>query len=137
MKTIVVGYSDTDDARKALDRAIELAKAFGAQLVVTSVAPVVAGGPRSMGALDPADDVAEHRDELAHARSAVDETGLSAEFVVGVGEPAEAIVELAEKRSADVIVVGTRDAGILERLLGGSVSASVSRQASCDVLVVR
>ncbi len=53
-----------------------------------------------------------------------------------MGDPAETIVELAEERGADLIVVGTREPNILERLLGASVSAGVSRRAHCDVLIV-
>jgi nucleotide-binding universal stress UspA family protein len=45
-------------------------------------------------------------------------------------------VELAEQRSANLIVVGTREPGLLKRLLGLSVSGSVERKARCDVLVV-
>jgi nucleotide-binding universal stress UspA family protein len=56
--------------------------------------------------------------------------------VLGLGDPAEAIVQLAEERSADLIVVGTREPGFFERLLGHSVSASVQRNAHCDVLIV-
>lgn len=41
-----------------------------------------------------------------------------------VGEPGDAIVELAQERGADLIVVGTRELSALARLLGQSVSDS-------------
>ena len=44
-------------------------------------------------------------------------------------------MDLADERGAGLIVVGTNEPGLLERLLTGSVS-SRSRKASCDVLVV-
>ncbi len=53
-----------------------------------------------------------------------------------MGHPAEAIIELADERGADLIVVGTREPGFFERLLGHSVSGSVQRHAHCDVLIV-
>jgi nucleotide-binding universal stress UspA family protein len=46
-------------------------------------------------------------------------------------------VALAKERSADLIVVGTRKKGSLERLVEGSVAQNVLRHAPCDVLVVR
>jgi nucleotide-binding universal stress UspA family protein len=61
---------------------------------------------------------------------------LSVEFAGVIGEPAEEIVEIAEAHDADMIVVGTREPGFLERLLGGSVSQGVARRAHCDVLIV-
>ena len=135
MKTIVVGYDETEPSKRALDRAAELAQAFGAKLIVTSVAPVlVSAGGRGMGPIDPVDPPEEHVVELAHARAHLEGKGLDVE--PAVGEPAETIVQLADERHADLIVVGTREPNVIERLLGQSVSQSVSRHAHCDVLIV-
>jgi nucleotide-binding universal stress UspA family protein len=136
MDTIVVGYDESESADRALTRAIELAKAFGSRLVVTSVAPVLAGTPKATGAVDPTDPPERHLEELTHARSIIEAQGLEADLVPAIGEPAEAIVELAEARKADLIVVGTREPNILLRLLGQSVSEGVAHRAHCDVLIV-
>jgi nucleotide-binding universal stress UspA family protein len=136
MNTIVVGYDDTKESKRALDRAADLAEAFGAKLVVTSVAPVMVSIGRSAGAIDPTDTPADHVAELEKAREHLGERGLTADLQAAVGEPADTIVLLAEERNADLIVVGTREPNVLERLLGQSVSAAVSRQAHCDVLIV-
>jgi nucleotide-binding universal stress UspA family protein len=136
MKTIVVGFDETEPAKRALERAAELAQAFGSKLIVTSVAPVLLSTSRSMGAIDPVDPPAEHAAELQHARAFLAGKGLDATFQPAVGEPADTIVEIAESNGADLIVVGTREPNVLERLLGQSVSQSVSRRAHCDVLIV-
>jgi nucleotide-binding universal stress UspA family protein len=138
MKTIVVGYDETEPATRALERTAELAKAFGAKVVVTSVAPALVGAvaARGVGPVDPVDDPALHREELDHAAAFLGERGIEAECFLSLGDPAGEIVELAESRGADLIVVGTREPGLLDRLLGLSVSGSVQRKAHCDVLIV-
>jgi nucleotide-binding universal stress UspA family protein len=136
MKTIVVGYDETEPAKRALERAADLTQAFASRLIVTSVAPRMVGTPRSMGAVDPVDPPEKHVEELEHAREYLRSRNVEADYRPALGEPADTIVELAEEEGADLIVVGTREPNVLERLLGQSVSGSVSRQAHCDVLIV-
>jgi nucleotide-binding universal stress UspA family protein len=136
MKTIVLGYDETPAAKRALERAAEVAKAFGSTVIVTSVAPVAPSGPRGGGPIDPTDPPKRHSEQLDHARARLGDLGVVAETVAAMGDPASSIVELAESRGADLIVVGTRELGWLERALGQSVSAGVLHHAHCDVLIV-
>jgi nucleotide-binding universal stress UspA family protein len=134
MKTIVVGYDETEPAKRALEQAAELATLFSAKVIVTSIARIVVG--KGVGPVDPADPPELHREELRHAAAFLAERGVEGEYEVGLGDPASEIVELAERRSADLIVVGTHEPSLLARLLGLSVSGAVQRKAHCDVLIV-
>jgi len=136
MKTIIVGYDGTEASQRALTRAADFAGAFGSSVVVMSVAHVMTATAHGGGSVDPTDPPEEHQALLETARAALAERGVTAEAQLGVGDPAEAIVELAEQRGADLIIVGTREPGFFERLLGQSVSAAVHRHAHCDVLIV-
>jgi nucleotide-binding universal stress UspA family protein len=136
MNTIVVGYDDTEVSKRALERAIQLSKAFGAKLLVTSVSPVMEGAGRSMGPIDPVDPPAKHEAELQEAAAAITAAGVPAELVPAIGHPAETIVQVAADNGADMIVVGTRELGFMQRMLGQSTSQNVAAHARCDVLIV-
>jgi nucleotide-binding universal stress UspA family protein len=136
MKTIVVGYDETEPARRALDRAAELTAALGSQLIVTSVAPVLVGS-REMGAVDPTDPPEQHQAELETAKAFLGGRGIEGKYEMTVGDPATAIVELADRVEADLIIVGTRQPSLISSLLGLSVSGAVKRKAHCDVLTVQ
>ncbi len=136
MKTIVVGFDGTEPSGRALDRTADLSGAFGSTVIVTSVAPVMTGSTHGGGSVDPTDPPEAHDALLVAAKSRLAERGIAAEVALVVGNPAEGIVQLAEEHSADLIVVGTREPGFLERLFGHSVSESVQRAAHCDVLIV-
>jgi len=145
MKTILVGFDASDASERALGRGADLAEALGARLVVTSVAvlPVpmpgfdatlsTASGQLAAAGVDELELAERH---LERARTVLAERSVEAEFVAEVGAPAERIIQLAEQRQADLIVVGTRESGFLARLLQGSVSEDVSRASHRDVLIV-
>ena len=136
IKTILIGYDESDPSRRALERAAMLTKAFEAKLVVTSVAPVtVPASGRSIGT-DPADTAGDHRAELHDAHVYLETQGVTADYIEAVGHEAESILEAARERAADMIIVGTRELNLLHRLLGQSVSDAVSHGAHCDVLIV-
>ncbi len=136
MSTIVVGYDQTPASERALQRAATLAKALGSKLVVTSVAPLMVSIGRSGGPIDPTDPPERHAEELAAARGYLESQGIQADYRPAVGEPADAIVQLAEEVDADMIVVGTRELNLIKRLTGQSVSDSVSHHTHRDVLIV-
>jgi len=116
-KRIIVGFDGSDEARRALDRAAELA-GYGSTVTVVNVVSSSPGGR----------PVADARDHLAkwHVR---------AQVVERVGEPAEALIDTATAEDADLLVVGRRNGG--EPFALGSVTDSIVQRAPCDVLVVR
>jgi nucleotide-binding universal stress UspA family protein len=150
VKTILVGYDGSLSAEHALTRAAEMARAFNSKIVVVSVAaPQPLGGPGAFGLMPYYYPVEEARqpverrlDEnlLRQHRERVEaffaKIEVPAEFVGVTGEAAAEIVAAADEHNVDLIVVGTREPGFLERLLGGSVSQGVARRAHRDVLIV-
>jgi nucleotide-binding universal stress UspA family protein len=137
-KTIVVGYDRTHASNKALEQAADFAEASGASLVVTSVARILPSGAaaRGLGPYDPVDSPELHRQELEHAKELLASRKLQVEYDLEIGDPADAIVEVATRRGADLIVVGAHEQGFLARVLHGDVGAGISRKAPCDVLIV-
>lgn len=146
MKTIVVGYDSSEPSKSALNRAAELAEAFGATLIVTSVAePIAVPGDAlvpgdaiglAAPAILPVPDREEATRELEEARKALEQRNVKAQYVSTVGDAATGIIETADQHDADLIVVGTREPGFLDRIVGGDVSEAVSRRAHRDVLIV-
>lgn len=136
METILVGFDGSDGSERAVARAAEIAKAFGAAVHVTSVAPMLVGASRAMGPYDPTDSPADHEAQLERATTILAESGIEAKIDPAHGDPAEEILEVADKIDADLIVLGTHERSLIERALGMSVSGTVSRKTHRDVLIV-
>ena len=152
MKTILVGYDASDAAERALDRAAELAEALAARVVVVSVSTVPVPAPHVVEPTGPMlvaagettpltpesqpdlEELAQRR--LEQARSRLATRSLDVDYLAEVGSPAERLLAVAAERDAELIVVGSRDHGIIERLVAQPVEEAVARRAGRDVLIV-
>ena len=122
----------------ATDLAFDLAHSVGASLLVVSVIDpheLRLPGGRFLVRMD---QVRERREtaaqELVHRGR---RAGVQVTFLVWDGDPAESIVAAASSEGADLVIVGSHGRGALGRMLLGSVSDQVVRNAPCPVLVVR
>jgi len=63
--------------------------------------------------------------------------GVSVNTHARQGDPADAILDVAEEREADLVIVGNKGMTGAKRFLLGSVPNKVSHHAPCSVLIVR
>jgi len=73
--------------------------------------------------------------QLEQARALLSSRKVETEYVVELGDPAERLLEVADQRDADLIVVGSREHGFVERLLGRPVDEAIARRSERDVLI--
>ena len=145
-RTIVVGTDGSATADKAVDIAGELARACGAALhVVTAYRPVrsaVLAGVGAMGGAVAApawlgdDERVAAEEVVRRAGERLAQTGVSAITVARLGEPADALLAIAEELAADLVVVGNRGMTGVRRYLLGSVADRVAHHAPCSVHIV-
>lgn len=76
------------------------------------------------------------KNHLESVKAKAQKEGVDCETIIAYGEPHQSIVEEAEKRKVDVIVLGRRGTKGLKKLLLGEVAAKVIGHAPCNVLVV-
>ncbi len=139
-KRILVGIDGSKASYKALDKAVELSKAFNAKLFLVHAVPPIQDyvglmTPTIEGALKVMEENARETLEKA-ARYASEKGAEVADTVVEVGGAGYVIIEKAKELNADLIVVGRRGVRSFIEKLMGSVSSEVVRHADRDVLVV-
>jgi nucleotide-binding universal stress UspA family protein len=143
-KSIVVGTDGSDTATQAVRQAVDLAGAVGAKLeLVSAYEPVPAQRLRTerrdapediQWAINPREDVDATLEQAAAVASAA---GVPATTYARQGDPADAILDVAEEQEADLIIVGNKGMTGAKRFLLGSVPNKVSHHAPCSVLIIR
>jgi nucleotide-binding universal stress UspA family protein len=143
-KSIVVGTDGSDTATEAVRQAIELAHAVGAKVeLVSAYEPVPESRLRSERREAPEDvqwSINPKEDVEATLSSAADiarAKGVTVELFSRRGDPADAILDVAEENEADLIIVGNKGMTGAKRFLLGSVPNKVSHHAPCSVLIIR
>ncbi len=133
--TVVVGYDDSPGAAAALRVAIEVAQRWGEPLLlVYGVAP-----PGGLG-----EEFGAHRDALielgrqatGHALDLARAAGVAAEVELVVAKPAEALVSVADRHDATVIVVGTSGESPIRGAFLGSTPHKLLQLSTRPVLCV-
>ena len=139
---IVVGTDGSETAAGAVRHAGELAAALGSKLtVVTAFTPdpslpaAAAEAPAEMRWRITDTNVAEER-AAEGQRVAQDAGATDVETFVAQGDPAHVLVDTAEARGADLIVVGSKGMASASRFVIGSVPNKISHHAPCDVIIV-
>jgi nucleotide-binding universal stress UspA family protein len=142
--SIVVGTDGSDTAKEAVRQASELAKTVGAKLhLVSAYEPVPEGRLRQerqqvpddmQWMVNPKEDV---EGTLKEAAGEIEERGVEVDTYAREGDPADAILDVAEEQKADLIVVGNKGMTGARRFLLGSVPNKVSHHAPSSVMIIR
>jgi nucleotide-binding universal stress UspA family protein len=141
---IVVGTDGSETAAEAFRQAVDLAKLAGAQLsIVSAYAPVSSRKVKDQQRDAPADvqyEIGPREDvNLVLDAAAADarKEGIEVQTHALEGDPAEAILNVAEETKADLIVVGNKGMTGARRFLLSSVPNNISHHAPCSVIIVR
>ena len=142
--SIVVGTDGSDTAGEAVRQAVELAGQIGAKVhLVSAYEPVSEGRLRDerdqapgdlQWMVNPREDVNE---TLERAAEGFRTSGVDVDIHAREGDPADAILDVAEEQNADLIVVGNKGMTGAKRFLLGSVPNKVSHHAPCSVMIIR
>ena len=143
-KRILVGTDGSPPSLKSVREAARLAKASGAELLVACAYGALDQGTVDRWREEAPDEISWRftpstiADEaIVKGESAAAEEGVTPRMLTERGEAADVLIRVAERESADLIVVGNRGMTGPSRFLLGSVPNKVSHNAPCDVLIIK
>ena len=143
-KSIVVGTDGSQTASTAVKQAVELASSIKAKIELVSAYEPVGDQRLREERTEVPDDVqwmVNPREDveavLSEAADRARAAGVEVATYAREGDPADAILDVAEERGADLIVVGNKGMTGAKRFLLGSVPNKISHHAPCSVLIIR
>lgn len=141
---IVVGTDGSDTATEAVRQAAELAKISKSELNIVSAFEPVNQSKLREESTDVPGDVSHAVNPRQDVELTLDKAaGMAKQSKVDVqthpreGDPADAILDVAEEIKADLIIVGNKGMTGAKRFLLGSVPNKVSHHAPCSVLIIQ
>ena len=143
--SILVGTDGSETAQEAVRQATELAKQVGGRLhIVSAYVPVSQSRLRDESKEVPADiaHTINPREDveaiLASAADAAREQGVEGvDTYAREGDPADAILDVAEEEGVDLVVVGNKGMTGARRFLLGSVPNKISHHAPTSVMIIK
>jgi nucleotide-binding universal stress UspA family protein len=148
---ILVPHDGTEMSEKALNKAVEFARALDAKIILLHIVD-----DRIVPLSDTIGFVSDEQSSLENAKtqlirilrqgaelmlkdriSKVKHMGIDIRFMMGAGSPAEEIVTISESERADLIIMGSRRLNeIFKNVALGSVARRVSEIAKCPVMII-
>jgi nucleotide-binding universal stress UspA family protein len=147
---IIVPYDGTEMSDRTLSKATEFAKAMKSEMVIVHIVDSRFVPPSStLGFISDRTSLEGAKTELVRILKSgaedmlkekiekVKADGISVDFILGVGSPAEEIVKIARSTESDLIVMGSRQLSKANLGALGSVARKVSETADCPVMIIR
>ena len=138
LEKFAVAVDGSDESRRAAEIGVQLAELAGASVtLITVVRPPegwwgIEGSPPTPEAMSSA-IAGARKDLLEPMRHSLD---YEVELAMEIGEPGAAIINFCKEESIDMLFAGHRGAGVVERVMMGSVADRLAHHAPCPVVIV-
>ena len=136
---ILVPLDGSENSGRACEYAIELCTKLGASIVFLNVLEIPIMAYKYHRVAENLLEVLEEsgRSILSKSEAAARARKVACETVLAHGDPASQILATSRKKKCDLVIMGKRGMGRIERLLLGSVSDQVSKLSDMPVLVIK
>lgn len=140
-QTVVVGVDGSEGSKRAAEHAASMARRWDARLLIVTVVRTpegwwgLGGAPPTPEALTNA-LIEGQKEILDQIEAHLDLDGVNYETVQELGDPVNRVLAVCEEQSADVLVIGRRGAGLVERVVLGSVADRLAHLATCPVMII-
>jgi nucleotide-binding universal stress UspA family protein len=141
MQTVVAGVDGSEGGERAAKVAADIARKWGARLLLVTVVRTpegwwgIGGAPPTPEALSTA-LIEGQQQILDETEAMLDLEGVEYQTVEELGDPVNRLLAVCEDNDADLVVIGRRGAGLMERVVLGSVADRLCHLAPCPVLIV-
>ncbi|MBN2654910.1 MAG: universal stress protein [Nitrospirae bacterium] len=139
MQKIMVAHDGSKSSDKALKKGLELAIKFNSSLTVISVVPELyltelSEADRRKIADSLSEETAQAMEKI---RKSLSGKTIEVKTVIRQGDPAEKILETAQKMKVDLIITGSHGRHGAKKFLLGSISSKIVDYSRCSVLVAK
>ena len=138
IKTILIAVDGSEFSEKAVRYGCAMGPPLNAEVILLHVVPMLVSATPYHDTVSDQPFLALQKvgeDILAKAKKIAGEVPVT--DLIDHGDPAARIIEIAEERNVDLIIMGSRGLSGIRRLFTGSISDKVANQANCPVMIVR
>ena len=140
IKSILVAVDGSAHSEKAIRYACAMGPTLGAEVVLLHVVPMVVSATPYHDTVSDQPFLSLQKvgeDILEKAKRLANKCGCEVIDMISHGDPAVRIIDIADERGVDFIILGSRGVSGIKRLFTGSISDKVSKHAGCPVMIVR